>query len=200
MNPLRSTYNWTLSLAHKKRASSWLAALSFSEASFFPIPPDVLLIPLCLGNIRKALKFALICSIASVLGGLAGYLIGAFAWDMLQGLFFSYVPGFTPEKFERISAWYGEWGWPLVFLAGFSPIPYKVFTIASGVLGMAWLPFLLASAVSRSARFFLVAILISKFGEPIKEKIDRHFNLLALVFGLLLVGGFLAIKFLTASH
>ena len=200
MNPLRSTYNWTLSLAHKKRASSWLAALSFSEASFFPIPPDVLLIPLCLGNIRKALKFALICSIASVLGGLAGYLIGAFAWDMLQGLFFSYVPGFTPEKFERISAWYGEWGWPLVFLAGFSPIPYKVFTIASGVLCMAWLPFLLASAVSRSARFFLVAILISKFGEPIKEKIDRHFNLLALVFGLLLVGGFLAIKFLTASQ
>ena len=200
MNPLRSTYNWTLSLAHKKRASSWLAALSFSEASFFPIPPDVLLIPLCLGNIRKALKFALICSIASVLGGLAGYLIGAFAWDMLQGLFFSYVPGFTPEKFERISAWYGEWGWPLVFLAGFSPIPYKVFTIASGVLGMAWLPFLLASTVSRSARFFLVAVLISKFGEPIKEKIDRHFNLLALVFGLLLVGGFLAIKFLTASH
>ena len=200
MNPLRSTYNWTLSLAHKKRASSWLAALSFSEASFFPILPDVLLIPLCLGNIRKALKFAPICSIASVLGGLAGYLIGAFAWDMLQGLFFSYVPGFTPEKFERISAWYGEWGWPLVFLAGFSPIPYKVFTIASGVLGMAWLPFLLASAVSRSARFFLVAVLISKFGEPIKEKIDRHFNLLALVFGLLLVGGFLAIKFLTASH
>ncbi|MEC8043427.1 MAG: YqaA family protein [Verrucomicrobiota bacterium] len=200
MNPLRSTYNWTLSLAHKKRASSWLAALSFSEASFFPIPPDVLLIPLCLGNIRKALKFALICSIASVLGGLVGYLIGAFAWDMLQGLFFSYVPGFTPEKFERISAWYGEWGWPLVFLAGFSPIPYKVFTIASGVMGMALLPFLLASAVSRSARFFLVAILISKFGEPIKEKIDRHFNLLALVFGLLLVGGFLAIKFLTASH
>ena len=200
MNPLRSTYNWTLSLAHKKRASSWLAALSFSEASFFPIPPDVLLIPLCLGNIRNALKFALICSIASVLGGLAGYLIGAFAWDMLQGLFFSYVPGFTPEKFERISAWYGEWGWPLVFLAGFSPIPYKVFTIASGVMGMALLPFLLASAVSRSARFFLVAILISKFGEPIKEKIDRHFNLLALVFGLLLVGGFLAIKFLTASH
>ncbi len=119
---------------------------------------------------------------------------------MLQELFFSYVPGFTPEKFERISAWYGEWGWPLVFLAGFSPIPYKVFTIASGVMGMALLPFLLASAVSRSARFFLVAILISKFGEPIKEKIDRHFNLLALVFGLLLVGGFLAIKFLTASH
>ena len=177
-----------------------MAALSFSEASFFPIPPDVLLIPLCLGNIRKALKFALICSIASVLGGLAGYLIGAFAWDMLQGLFFSYVPGFTPVKFERFSAWYGEWGWTLVFLAGFSPIPYKVFTIASGVLGMAWLPFLLASAVSRSARFFLVAVLISKFGEPIKEKIDRHFNLLALVFGLLLVGGFLAIKFLTASH
>ena len=195
-NPLRQIYNWTLSLAERKFSGLWLGLLSFAEASFFPIPPDVLLIPLCLGKMKKAFKFAFICSIASVLGGIAGYAIGAFAWDELAGLFFQYIPGFTPEKFDKLKSWYEEWGWPLVFIAGFSPIPYKIFTIASGVLGMALVPFILASAVSRSARFFLVAALVAKFGEPMKKKIDKHFNLLALVFGLLLVGGFLALKFL----
>ena len=195
-NPLRRIYDWTLSLAERKTSSWWLGLISFSEASFFPIPPDVLLIPLCLGAIRKALKFALICSIASVLGGLAGYAIGFYGWEALEGFFYDFVPGFTPEKFEKISGWYEEWGWYIVFLAGFTPIPYKVFTVASGVMGMALIPFLLASAVSRSARFFLVAILISKFGEPMKEKIDRHFNKFALAFGVLLVGGFLLLKVL----
>ena len=156
-NPIRRVYDWTLSLAERKSAGGWLAALSFAEASFFPIPPDVLLIPLCLGALRKALKFALICSIASILGGAAGYAIGAFGWEALDSFFFAYVPGFTEEKFARLVAWYAEWGWPLVFFAGFSPIPYKVFTIASGVLGLAFPQFLLASTVSRSARFFLVA-------------------------------------------
>ena len=193
-NPLRRIYDWTLSLAERKTSSWWLGLISFSEASFFPIPPDVLLIPLCLGAIRRALKFALICSIASVLGGLAGYAIGFYGWEALEGFFYDFVPGFTPEKFEKISGWYEEWGWYIVFLAGFTPIPYKVFTVASGVMGMALIPFLLASAVSRSARFFLVAILISKFGEPMKEKIDRHFNKFALAFGVLLVGGFLLLK------
>ena len=192
-NPIRQIYDWTLSLAKKKTSSAWLAVLSFAEASFFPIPPDVLLIPLCLGALRKAVYFATICSVASVLGGLAGYAIGHFAWDGLQEYFYHYVPGFTKEKFSRIAEWYEEWGWPLVFLAGFSPIPYKIFTIASGVLGMALLPFTLASAVSRSGRFFLVALLISKFGEPMKELIDKHFNKLALAFGLLLIGGFLVL-------
>jgi membrane protein YqaA with SNARE-associated domain len=168
-NPLRKIYNWTLSLAEKKLAGLWLGLLSFAEASFFPIPPDVLLIPLCLGKMKKAFKFAFICSLASVLGGLAGYALGAFAWDELSGAFFQYIPGFTEEKFEKLKDWYEEWGWPLVFLAGFSPIPYKIFTVASGVLGMALLPFILASAVSRSARFFLVAFLMAKLGEPMKE-------------------------------
>ena len=195
-NPIRKTYDWTLSLAKKQSASGWLGAISFAEASFFPIPPDILLIPLCLGAIRKALFFATVCSVASVLGGLAGYAIGYFAWDGLQPYFYQYIPGFTEEKFARITEWYAEWGWPLVFLAGFSPIPYKIFTIASGVLGMALLPFTLASAVSRSARFFLVALLIAKFGEPMKEQMDKHFNKLALLFGLLLVGGFLVLKVL----
>ena len=195
-NPLRRIYEWTLSLAERKLSGLWLALISFAEASFFPIPPDILLLPLCLGNLKKAFSFALICSVASVLGGLAGYAIGAFAWDGLAPTFFEYVPGFTEEKFDRIQEWYAEWGWPLVFLAGFSPIPYKIFTIASGVLGMALAPFILASAISRSARCFLVAALVSKFGEPLKEKIDKHINLLALLFGLLLVDGFLALKLL----
>jgi membrane protein YqaA with SNARE-associated domain len=195
-NPLRLAYQWTLTLAERRLSALWLALLSFAEASFFPIPPDVLLIPLCLGKMKKAFQFALICSIASVLGGVAGYAIGAFAWDILSSAFYEYVPGFTPEKFERIEKWYAEWGWPLVFLAGFSPVPYKIFTIASGVLGMALFPFILASAVSRSARFFLVAFLLARFGEPMKEKIDKHFNLLALTFGILMAGGFLALKFL----
>lgn len=195
-NPLRKIYLWTLSLAEKKLAGVWLGLLSFAEASFFPIPPDVLLIPLCLGKMKKAFKFAFICSVASVLGGVAGYVLGAFAWDELSGIFFEYIPGFTEEKFIKLKDWYEEWGWPLVFLAGFSPIPYKIFTVASGVLGMALAPFILASAVSRSARFFLVAFLMARFGEPMKEKIDRHFNLLALVFGILLIGGILVLKFL----
>ena len=195
-NPLRQIYNWTLSLAERKFSGLWLGLLSFAEASFFPIPPDVLLIPLCLGKMKKAFKFAFICSIASVLGGIAGYAIGAFAWDELSGLFFQYIPGFTPEKFDKLKSWYEEWGWPLVFIAGFSPIPYKIFTVASGVLGMALWPFILASTVSRSARFFLVAFLLAKFGEPMKEKIDKHFNLLALLFGVLLIGGIVVLKFL----
>ena len=194
-NPLRRIYSWTLSLANRKSASSWLAGISFAEASFFPIPPDVLLIPLCLGALKKALKFAMICSIASVLGGLAGYAIGFWGWESLDRYFFEYVPGFSEEKFQSISIRFNEeWGGPLVFLAGFSPIPYKVFTIASGVLEMDLLQFLLASGISRSARFFLVAWLISKFGEPMKEKIDKHFNLLALVFALLLIAGFAVLK------
>ena len=195
-NPLRKIYEWTLSLAERRLSSLWLGLLSFAEASFFPIPPDVLLIPLCLGKMKKAFKFAFICSIASVLGGVAGYAIGAFAWDELSGLFFQYIPGFTPEKFDQLKSWYEEWGWPLVFIAGFSPIPYKIFTVASGVLGMALWPFILASAISRSARFFLVAFLLAKFGEPMKEKIDKHFNLLALLFGVLLIGGIVVLKFL----
>jgi membrane protein YqaA with SNARE-associated domain len=195
-NLFRRVYDWTLTLAEKRTAGGWLAAISFAEASFFPIPPDVLLIPLCLGALRKALKFALICSIASVLGGAAGYAIGAFGWETVQDIFYKYVPGFTEEKFRHLTSWYTEWGWPLVFLAGFSPIPYKIFTIASGVLGMAFPQFLLASAVSRSARFFIVAVLIAKFGEPMKVFIDKHFNKLALAFGALLLGGFAVLKLL----
>ena len=196
-NPLRRTYDWMLSLAKRKSATTWLALLSFAEASFFPIPPDVLLIPLCLGALKRALKFALVCSVASVMGGIAGYAIGAFGWESCKPLSSNTYP-VSPRKNSNASPNGTLSGVGLVFLAGFSPIPYKIFTIASGVLSMPLFPFILASAVSRSAGgFFLVAILLAKFGEPMKDKIDRHFNLLALLFGILLIGGFLAIKLLS---
>ena len=117
-----------------------------------------------------------------------------FLWDTLQDSFYSYIPGFTPEAFEKFQGLYAEWGVAVVFLAGFSPIPFKIFTIASGVASMSFLPFVAVAAVSRAARFFLVAMLLARFGEPMKAIIDRHFNVLALVFSVLLVGGFVVAK------
>jgi membrane protein YqaA with SNARE-associated domain len=193
---VRRCYDWVLSLAERRHSTAWLALLSFCEASFFPLPPDIMLIPLCLGSTRKALRFAAICSLASVAGGIAGYGIGHFVWQQVDQFFFQVVPGFDEQKFGKFQALYEEWGVAVVFLAGFSPIPFKVFTIASGVAGMSFLPFVLASAVSRSARFFLVAGLLARYGEPMKVLIDRHFNKLALGFSVLLVAGFACVKFL----
>ncbi|MEK7705865.1 MAG: YqaA family protein [Myxococcota bacterium] len=190
----RRLYDWVISWAARPRAQAALVVLSFAEASFFPVPPDVLLIAMAVATPKRAFRFAALCSVASVFGGLAGYAIGALAWHIVAPWFYAYVPGFTPASFEHIRAWYQEWGVALVFTAGFSPIPYKLFTIASGVMGMALWPFTLASAVSRSARFFLVAGLIYRYGEPIRAFIDRYFNALALAFTALLIGGFVVLR------
>ncbi len=191
---VRRLYDWVLHWADTPYAVPALALLAFAESSFFPIPPDVLLIAVCLGLPRRALFFALVCSVASVLGGIAGYGIGALAWGQVDELFFRWVPGFTPERFAEVQHLYVTWGIPIVFTAGFSPIPYKLFTITSGVMDQPLVPFILASAAGRSARFFLVAWLIRRFGEPIRVFIDRYFNWLALAFSLLLVGGFAVLK------
>ena len=195
-NFVRRMYDWVLSLAERKHAGSWLAGLSFAEASFFPIPPDVLLIPLCLGSARRALRFATLCTVASVVGGAFGYFIGAQLWSNLDTVFYDWIPGFTESKFHQFQGWYEEWGIWIVFAAGFSPLPYKIFTITSGVASMAFLPFLAISAVSRGARFFLVAGLLARYGEPMKQWIDRYFNLLALLFTVLLLAGFASIRWL----
>jgi membrane protein YqaA with SNARE-associated domain len=175
-----------------------LILISFAESSFFPIPPDILLIPLCLGEPKKAFRFAFYCSLASVLGGLLGYGLGYFIWEAgLDEFCFNYVPGFTEEAFTKISKWYGDYSFWIVFTAGFSPLPYKIFTIAAGVchadvnLGM----FLLASVVSRSARFYLEAALLRRYGEPVREFIEKRLGLMALLFCILLVGGFYVLKF-----
>jgi len=192
----RRLYDWVLSLAHTKHATWSLAAISFAESSFFPIPPDVLLAPLCLGKRAKAMFFALVTTVSRVAGAVVGYAIGRFAWDLTQNFLYEYIPGFSEEKFHTVETWYDEWGVWVLFIAAFTPIPYKVFTIAGGVFHQALLPFVLASIVGRGLRFFAVAALFWWIGPRAMPLIDRYFNLLCILFALLLVGGFLVIKVL----
>jgi len=163
--------------------------LAFSESSFFPIPPDVLLMAMALSHPTRALWFALVCSVGSVLGGCFGYLIGAFAKEKVVDRL---VRRFHWEsQFERARAMYDRYDVWAVGIAGFTPIPYKIFTITGGIARLNFLRFLAASAASRSARFFLVAGTIYLFGPQVKDFIDRYFNLLTALFAVLLVGGFL---------
>ncbi|MDG1438331.1 MAG: VTT domain-containing protein, partial [Emcibacteraceae bacterium] len=162
--------------------------------SFFPIPPDVLLLPMILAAPTRAWKIAFVCSISSVLGGIFGYIIGAYFFDVVgQPIVDLYH---LQTQFERFRELYNEFGAIIVAVAGFSLIPYKVFTIASGVTNLDITTFILASAVSRSARFFLVAALLWKFGDPIKEFVERHLAKLALLFCTLLVGAFVMLKYI----
>ena len=196
MKYLRKLYDWVLHWAETPYGPLVLFFLAMAESSFFPIPPDALLIALCLGAIKKSWRFALITSIASILGGMIGYLIGYAVWEPVSPIFFKYVPGFTEVNFQKVMLHYQESGFWYVFMAGFTPIPYKIFTISSGVFKLNFPLFLLASAISRSLRFFLVAGLFRKFGPSIKSFIDRYFNWLAILFFVLIFGGFLVIKYM----
>lgn len=195
----RRLYDWVLHWAYTPHAQPALFLLSFAESSFFPVPPDVMLLPMCLGEPRKAYRFAFLCSLASVLGGILGYYIGYVFWEGgVDEWFFTYVPGFSPEGFERISTWYGDYSFWIVFTAGFSPIPYKIFTIAAGVCHEQvdlWM-FILASVISRSARFYLEAFLLMRFGPGIRDFVEKRLGMLSLLFCVLLIGGFVAVKFL----
>lgn len=195
-NVVRRLYDWVLHWADTPYGVPALFLISFAESSFFPLPPDPLLLALALGASKKSLRFAAVCTLASVLGGLLGYAIGAFAWDLTQGWFFAYVPGVTPEAFEGVRAFYDRHGFAAVFLAGLTPIPYKVFTLASGVFGISLAVFIPASILSRGLRFFLIAGLVWKFGPPIERFIDRNFDRLVIFFSVLFVLGFVAIEFL----
>jgi membrane protein YqaA with SNARE-associated domain len=191
----RRFYEWVLHWAYTRYAQPALFLISFAESSFFPIPPDVLLLPMCLGDRRRAMRFALICSVASVLGGIFGYVLGMAFWNAgLDQFCFAYVPGFTEAKFAKIQGIYDQWAFWAVFVAGFSPIPYKLFTIAAGVFAINFPMFVLASVVSRSARFFLEAGLLRIWGDQIKGFIDRWLATLSLLFCVALVGGFYLVK------
>ncbi|MGH7480813.1 MAG: YqaA family protein [Longimicrobiales bacterium] len=194
--PVRRLYDWVLSWADRPQGPAALFCLAFAESSFFPIPPDPLLVALALGRPPRALYFALICSLGSVLGGMLGYALGWAFWEALSDFFFAYVPGFSEEAFARVGDLYQEYDFMAVFLAGFTPLPYKVFTIAGGVFQISFPVFVLASGLSRSARFFLVAGLIFFFGPGIQDFIDRYFDKLAWAFLILIVLGFLAIKYM----
>ncbi|MCC6143235.1 MAG: DedA family protein [Candidatus Hydrogenedentes bacterium] len=193
---IRRLYDWVLSWANTPYGTAALVVLSFAEASFFPVPPDVLLIALCVGNRSKSLYFAGVCALASVVGGIAGYLIGWGAWEAVDQLFFNYVPGFTEAQFHNVQAYYDKYNFWIVFIAAFTPIPYQVITITAGVFGVNFVMFMIASVIGRSARFFLVAGLLYIYGEKIRDFIDTRFNALSVIFTLLLVGGFIALKYL----
>ncbi len=196
MRFFRRLYDWVLHWAETPYGPIALFILALAESSFFPIPPDPLLIALCLGALKKSWRFALITSIASVLGGMIGYLIGYAAWEPVAPFFFKYVPGFTEANFQKIMVHFQDSGFWYVFMAGFTPIPYKIFTIASGVFKLNFPLFVLASAISRSLRFFLFAGLFRRFGPEIKSFVDKYFNILAVLFFILLLGGFMVIKYL----
>ena len=192
--PVRRLYDWVLHWAETPYGTPALFVLALAESSFFPIPPDPLLIALCLGAAKRSLRFAAIATGASVIGGVIGYGIGAGAWHVVGDWFFQYVPGVSPDAFARVQGLYDRWDFWAVFLAGLLPIPYKVFTLSAGVFSINFPVFFVASVLSRGLRFFVLAGLIYRFGRPIEGFIDRYFNLLAWVFGILLVAGFLVIK------
>lgn len=190
----RRLYNWVLSLAESKYSSYALFAMSFAESSFFPIAPDVLQIALTLARPKNVWFYAAISAVASVLGGILGYFIGAFLWSLFSTFFLTYV--FDIEIFNQVSSLYEKWDAWIVFAAAFTPLPYKVFTIAAGVCHISLPIFILASAIGRSARFFLVAALLWRWGPPVKSFIEKYFNLLSLVFMSILLGTFLLLKYL----
>lgn len=190
---LRGLYDWTMGLAAHRHATAWLATIAFLESSVFPIPPDILLIPMVLAAPTRAWRIVAIVTTASVLGGLAGYTIGYFLFETIGSSiieFYGYL-----EKFERFQDWYREWGGWIVFAGGFSPIPYKVITIASGSVQLDIWTFTIVSIISRGGRFILVAFLLWKFGAPIRAFIERWLGPLTLLFVVLLVLGFVALKY-----
>ncbi|NLI76065.1 MAG: DedA family protein [Candidatus Riflebacteria bacterium] len=193
---LKRLYDWMLTWADRPGGPVALFVLAFAESSFFPIPPDVLLIALCISASSRAFWFATICSAGSLIGGMAGYAIGMFLWAAVSDIFFTYVPGFTHEVFQRVCDQYELYSYWIVFTAAFTPIPYKVITISAGVTRISFGPFVVASLVGRAARFFLVAGLLWKWGRPMKEFIEKYFEMLTLALTLLGILGFVALKYL----
>ena len=190
----RRLYQWVLHWADTKYAEVALFLIALAEASFFPIPPDVLLLAMGVSASKKALRFAAICTAGSVLGGMLGYSIGWGLWAHVDQLFFSVVPGFTPEVFQTVSDRFNENAFITTFAAGFTPIPYKVITISAGVAQINFAIFVLASVISRGLRFFIVGGALRFIGPSVKTLIDKYFELLAIAFTVLLIGGFFVIK------
>ena len=194
-NIIRRCYDWVLGWADTKWGPLALFILAFAESSFFPIPPDVLLLALCFGAAKKSFKFALICTLGSVTGAAVGYGIGLGLWETLLHDWF--IPGvFSQESFDNVCAIYDKWNFWAIFTAGFTPIPYKIFTIAAGVCNINFAVFMLASMIARGMRFFLEGFLVWKFGSPIKDFIDKYFNLCVTTFTVLLIGGFVLLKYI----
>jgi membrane protein YqaA with SNARE-associated domain len=190
---LRRLYDWTMGLASRPNALLALAAVSFAESSFFPIPPDAMIVPMVLARPDRAWRIALVATVASVLGGALGYAIGYYLFETLgQSLIQLY--GYQ-AKFEAFKQAYNEWGLWIILIKGLTPIPYKLVTIASGAAAFDFPIFMLASIATRGLRFFLVAALLRRFGEPIRDFVERRLTLVATAFLLAVVGGFLIVRY-----
>lgn len=191
-NLIRRLYDWILSWAHSPYGAATLVVLAVAEASFFPIPPDVLLIALALSIPSQALRYAASCTLGSVVGGIIGYHLGFALWNTVEPLL---IPSlFSLEDFEVVMTWYDGYGAATVVGAELTRIPYKVITVAGGVAHINFIAFVLTSIVGRGARFFLIAALIHRYGDRAKDFIDRHFNRVAIVFTLVGVGAFVVLE------
>lgn len=195
---LRRLYDWVLGWADRPGGAWALFGIAFAESSFFPIPPDVLLIPLVIGRPTRGLWFAMVCTAGSVLGAIVGYMIGSFLFTSIGQAILDFYG--AADHYVSLGRMFNENLWLTLGTAGFTPIPFKVFTIAAGAFAVAFLPFVVVSTVSRGARFFIVAGLLTLFGERIREFIEKYFNLLSILFVLLVVGGFLVVGFLMPGH
>ena len=187
---LKKLYNWTLSMAEHPHALWVLAVVSFAESSVFPIPPDILMIPMILARPSRAWVIAGVALVASVLGGMLGYAIGAFAWEGIGQPILAALG--KAESMEAFNTRFNDFGFWAVLTAGITPFPYKVITIMSGWTGMPLVTFILTSILARGLRFFIVATLLRLYGEPIRDFIERRLGLVFVVFVVVLVGGFLA--------
>ncbi|SHI97180.1 membrane protein YqaA, SNARE-associated domain [Aureimonas altamirensis DSM 21988] len=185
---IRALYDWTLRLAAKPRANYALGAVSFADSSFFPVPPDILLIPMVIANRRRAWRLALICTLTSVLGAIAGYVIGAALFEQVARPILA-LYGYS-ERFAEFAITYNEYGAWIVLIAGLTPFPFKVVTIASGATSLDFVSFVLLCTLARGTRFYLVAGLLYAFGPPIRDFIERRLGLVFVVLLVLLIGGF----------
>ena len=181
MGFIKKIYDWVISWAESKYAIPALFIIAFAESSFFPIPPDVLLIAMALAKPLSSIWYSTICTLGSVVGALFGYYIGFALWQVVSEYFFKYIPGFTPELFIDICLRYEQYSYVIIFTAAFTPIPYKVFTIAAGVSHISVLPFIFASIIGRGGRFYLVGLLFRFFGASAKKFIDKYLNLLTIL-------------------
>jgi membrane protein YqaA with SNARE-associated domain len=190
---IRNAYNWTMGNASKPHAWWTLGAVSFAESSFFPIPPDVMLVPMVLADRKRAFLLAAWCTLASVLGGIAGYAIGALLYDSLgQWLIGAYGYGAEMQEFRALYNEYGAW---IILIKGATPIPYKLVTIASGFAGYAFGAFIILSVITRGARFFLVAGLLYFFGQPVRNFIEKRLELTLLAAVFVVIAGFLIARY-----
>ena len=190
---LRRLYDWTLTLAAGPRAHLALGAVSFAESSFFPLPPDILLVPMVLAKPESAYRLALWCGLTSTLGGLLGYAIGALLYDTV-GLWIIQLYGYG-DKMETFREAYAQWGMWIILLKGLTPIPYKLVTITSGFAGYDVVLFFFLSAISRTLRFLVVAWLLRRYGENVREFVEKRLELAAILLVTVVVGGFVVAKF-----